>query len=132
MPEFRSLLALSHNNLGLVLSGTGKPAEAEAEYRAALAIFQKLADDNPAVPDFRRRLSHIHYNLGSLLWTGKLAEAEAEFRTKRRARLDMARPTTTPPTPNSATVWPSATIPSAPFCWRQASLPRPRPSIARR
>ena len=36
---------------------TGKPAEAEAEFRKGLAIQQKLADDNPAVTDFRSSLA---------------------------------------------------------------------------
>ena len=64
-----------------LLSKTGKPAEAEAEYRKALAIWQKLADDNPAVTDFRSSLACSHRNLGDLLSkTGKPAEAEAEFR----------------------------------------------------
>ena len=31
------------------LAQTGKPAEAEAEYRQAMALYQKLADDDPAV-----------------------------------------------------------------------------------
>ena len=43
---------------------TGKSSEAEAEYRKALAIQQKLADDNPAVADFRSRLASSHNNLG--------------------------------------------------------------------
>ena len=60
---------------------TGKPAEAEAEYRKALAIRQKLADDNPADTYFRSRLAASHINLGVLLsTTGKPAEAEAECR----------------------------------------------------
>ena len=79
--EFRNRLAVSHNNLGILLSQTGKPSEAEAEYREALAIRRKLADDNPAVTDFRSGLAQSHNSLGSLLAeTGKLAEAEAEFR----------------------------------------------------
>ena len=58
-----------------------EPAEAEAEYRKALAIQQKLADDNPAVTEFRSGLAHSHNNLGILLCeTGKPAEAEAEYR----------------------------------------------------
>jgi eukaryotic-like serine/threonine-protein kinase len=43
----------SHFNLGILLSKTGKPAEAAAEYWEALAIRQKLVDDNPSVIDFR-------------------------------------------------------------------------------
>ena len=65
----------------MVLTQTGKPAEAEAEFRQALAIYQKLADDNPAVTGFRGSLGDNHYNLGVLLSiTGRAAEAEAEHR----------------------------------------------------
>ena len=52
------------HNLGILLSNTGKPAEAEAEYRKAMAIHQKLVDDNPAVTDFRSNLARSHNNLG--------------------------------------------------------------------
>jgi hypothetical protein len=64
-----------------VLEETGKPAEAEAEHRAAISIRQKLADNNPAVTEFRNWLAQSHDNLGWLLsGTGKPAEAEAEYR----------------------------------------------------
>ena len=70
---------------------TGKPAEAEAEFRKALAIRQKLADDNPAVTDFRSRLADSHINLGILLSeTGKPAEAEAEYRKALAIRQKLA------------------------------------------
>ncbi len=36
--DFRSSLAASHNGLGVLLTETGRPVEAEAEYRRALAI----------------------------------------------------------------------------------------------
>ena len=63
-------------------TGYGQAAEAEAEYRQALAIYQKLADDNPAVSEFRSGLADSHINLGILLSeTGKPTEAEAEYRT---------------------------------------------------
>ena len=42
----------------------GKPSEAEAELRKAIALLQKLADDNPAVTDFRYALASSHANLG--------------------------------------------------------------------
>ena len=41
--------------------------EAEAELRKALAIRQRLADDNPAVTEFRGDLHATHHNLGVLL-----------------------------------------------------------------
>ena len=43
---------------------SSKPSEAEAEFRKALAIQQKLADDNPAVTEFRSSLAQSHSNLG--------------------------------------------------------------------
>ena len=36
---------------------TGRPSEAEAEFRKAIALLQKLADDNPAVTEFRYGLA---------------------------------------------------------------------------
>ncbi len=64
-----------------LLSNTGKPAEAEAEYRKAMALYQKLADDDPAVTEFRSDLAWSHRSLADLLSkTGKPAEAEAEYR----------------------------------------------------
>ena len=79
--QFRLFLAKHHSSLGTLLSNTGKPSEAEAEYRTAMAIEQKLADDNPAVTQFRSTLAGSHHNLGSLLSaTGKPSEAEAEYR----------------------------------------------------
>ena len=44
--EFRSSLVMRHNNFGLLLSETGEPEEAEAQYQKALAIRQKLAEEN--------------------------------------------------------------------------------------
>ena len=41
------------NNLGALLSQTGKPAEAEAEDRRAVSLLQKLVEDNPTVTRFR-------------------------------------------------------------------------------
>jgi tetratricopeptide (TPR) repeat protein len=56
-------------------------SEAEAEYRQAIAISQKVTADNPAVTRFRVFLGNHHHGLGDLLsQTGKPAEAEAEYR----------------------------------------------------
>ena len=77
--------------LGYLLLETGKPAEAEAEYRTAMAIQQKLADNQPAVPDYRKRLEWSHVNLGlRLLDTGKPAAAEAEYRQALAIREKLA------------------------------------------
>ena len=74
-------LAYTVDRMGTLLSETGKPAEADAQYRKSLALRQKLADDNPAMIEFRHKLAVSHNNLGFLLSKmGKLAEAEAEYR----------------------------------------------------
>jgi eukaryotic-like serine/threonine-protein kinase len=57
------------------------PAEAEAEYREALEIQQRLAADNPAVTEFGSHLAYSHNSLGLLLSNmGKPTDAEAEYR----------------------------------------------------
>ena len=89
--EARRDLADTVSRIGVLLSETGKPAEAEAEYRRALAIQQKLADDHPAVADFRDGLANSHNNLGILLMaTGRPAEAEAEYRAALAIRQKLA------------------------------------------
>ena len=55
--------------------------DAEAEYRKALAIRQKLADDNPAITELHTQLARNHNGLGWLLGnTGKTSEAVTEHR----------------------------------------------------
>ena len=78
--DARRNLAVTLNRIGVVLVEMGKPLEAEAEYRRALAIRRKLADDNPDVAEFRSGLAVTHDNLGYLSETGRPAEAEAEYR----------------------------------------------------
>jgi serine/threonine-protein kinase len=88
---FRASLALSHVDLGTLLSDMGKSSEAEAEYRKALPIRQKLADENPAVADFRDLLARGHNNRGILLSnTGRSSEAEAEYRKALAIRQKVA------------------------------------------
>jgi Flp pilus assembly protein TadD len=64
-PEYRSELARSHNDLGILLKDLGKPAEAEAAYGQALALRQKLASDFPAVPRYRQDLAGSYVNHGN-------------------------------------------------------------------
>jgi tetratricopeptide (TPR) repeat protein len=52
-----------------------------ASYRKALAIWQKLADANPAVTQFQSDLALSHNSIGDVLWqTGKPEEALASER----------------------------------------------------
>ena len=55
---------------------TGKPSEAEAEFRLALPISQKLANENPAVIAFSKDLASVLWGLGrSQHRTGRFAKA---------------------------------------------------------
>ena len=74
-------LADAHNNFGELLALTGRSAEAEAQQREALVIRQKLADDYPAVAQFRSKLAGSRLNIGiGLAERGESSKAEAEFR----------------------------------------------------
>jgi tetratricopeptide (TPR) repeat protein len=77
---FRSGLAASHNNFARLLNDTGRQAEAEAEYRAALAIIQKLVDEHPAVTKFRGNFALNRINLAVVLGLSRPSESEAEYR----------------------------------------------------
>jgi hypothetical protein len=78
--EFVSERAHSHHNLGLVLKQAGNWAAAEAEFRAAVAWFQKAAADNPSVAEFRNGLAFCHDALGLVR-----AKPTASGRVTRRA-----------------------------------------------
>ena len=76
LPEFQSgwrkSLAPRHLELGILLSGTGKPAEAEAEFRRTVAIRQKLVDDNPSDIDLRDGLSYDYLRIAARqAWFGQ-------------------------------------------------------------
>jgi tetratricopeptide (TPR) repeat protein len=74
-------LATTLNRIGLLLADTGRPGEAEAEYRRALAILRDLAEDHSTLTGFRSLLAQVHTNLGALLSElGRPAEAAAEYR----------------------------------------------------
>ena len=100
--DARRDLADTVNRIGILLAETGKPTEAEAEYRQALAIHQKLADDNPAVTDFRSRPG------GQPQQPRHPAERDGQAGggggrvPRRRWRSSRSWPTTTPPSPTSA------------------------------
>jgi tetratricopeptide (TPR) repeat protein len=63
-------LARSHNTLGVLLKDLGKRAEAEEQYRLALAIHEKLTTDFPAVPAYRISLGGSYGHYGNLIRIG--------------------------------------------------------------
>jgi tetratricopeptide (TPR) repeat protein len=69
----------------------GKTVEAEAEFRKALAVQQKLADDNPAVPLFRWNLANSLLGTGwQFAQAGKLDEAIGYYTREEAIRLKEA------------------------------------------
>ena len=70
VPDHRSDLAKSHNNLGNLLAGLGKVAEAEEQSRKGLAIRETLAADFPAVFDYLVGLGGSYCNFGILVCVG--------------------------------------------------------------
>ncbi len=81
VPEYRANLAVSHNDLGLLLNDLGNRAEAEEQYHRALVIREKLVAEFPAVPEYRAELASSYGNLGLLRdGLGNRVEAEEHHR----------------------------------------------------
>ena len=73
-------LANSHDLFGILLRNAGRSSEAEAEYREALALRQKLFDDHPAIPQFQRDLADSLLSIGwQLSQAGKTVEAIGHY-----------------------------------------------------
>jgi serine/threonine protein kinase/tetratricopeptide (TPR) repeat protein len=87
----RSVLARGHCGVGNVLSVTGKREEAMVSDHKALAIWQALADANPAVEQFQSDLAQSHHNIGrDLFATGKPEEALSSYRAGLAIRQKLA------------------------------------------
>jgi serine/threonine protein kinase/tetratricopeptide (TPR) repeat protein len=79
--DVRRNLAETVNQIGFLYWNMGKPVQAETEFRTALALYLKLAEENKAEPEFRRGQGSCHFYIGGALWNqGKPSEAQAEFR----------------------------------------------------
>jgi tetratricopeptide (TPR) repeat protein len=77
--DFRDQMAVSHNTLGWLLLQAGTPSEAESEFRQALEIHGKLADDNPKVPRYCDGEANALNNLSvALRRLGRTAEAREQ------------------------------------------------------
>jgi tetratricopeptide (TPR) repeat protein len=97
--EFRSDLARVHNNVGWLMSQSGRPTGAEAEFRAALALERKLADDHPEIPEYRDAAAYPGNNLSVVLRRlGRPAEAGEHCDRAIAAREALAKEH--PETPN--------------------------------
>jgi serine/threonine protein kinase/tetratricopeptide (TPR) repeat protein len=67
--------------VALIRQRLGEFKDAEAAYRDCLALYEQLAAEFPAEPDYRGKACNVRVNLGLMLdQTGNLAKAEAEYR----------------------------------------------------
>jgi tetratricopeptide (TPR) repeat protein len=83
--QYRQGLAKTHTNLGILLRDTGRTKEAEAAYRDALAVQEKLAADFPNVPDYQNDVGN------TLDEMAELARRRKDYHTARRL-LEEAQP----------------------------------------
>jgi tetratricopeptide (TPR) repeat protein/tRNA A-37 threonylcarbamoyl transferase component Bud32 len=76
----RAVRAEGRWRVGNMRYSLGELKEAEKDYDEALSIYQQLAADFPARPDFRQGLAKCFHNRGVLLWhTGRPQEAEKDW-----------------------------------------------------
>ncbi len=64
--DYQNRLADSHNNIGILQSGTGQNDLALKSHGRAMEIYERLARENPAVTDYQNRLAASHNNIGNL------------------------------------------------------------------
>jgi tetratricopeptide (TPR) repeat protein len=81
-------LAATHNSLGIVLSKLGERPEAEAAYRRALELHEKLAADFPAVPAYAVGLGGAYCNFGNRVQDGGQPDAALGWYGKAIATLE--------------------------------------------
>jgi serine/threonine protein kinase/tetratricopeptide (TPR) repeat protein len=78
--DSRAARAEGRKRVGLMRYRLSELQEAERDYGEALSLYQQLAADFPARPEFRRELAISHNNRGALLsTTGRLKPAEKDF-----------------------------------------------------
>jgi serine/threonine protein kinase len=76
-PEYQEQLARNRTNLGLVLGGMGRAAEAEAVFRTAIAEYEALTAAHPRAPAYRADLAAARAHLSrALIALGRRDEAK--------------------------------------------------------
>ncbi len=62
-----------------MFQSVGRPADAEQEYRQALALEEKLVADEPANPDCRRDLAYSYFGFADFLRYNKRTSEVEDF-----------------------------------------------------
>jgi tetratricopeptide (TPR) repeat protein len=82
VPLYRDRLAEGYDHLGILLAGRGKDADAEAAYRQAIALREKLVGDIPVVPQYRLDLAYTYLNYANLLRDRSQPQAAQDWYAK--------------------------------------------------
>jgi tetratricopeptide (TPR) repeat protein len=81
-PEDRRDLALAHMNLGILFGEKDRPAQADQQLAAAIALLDDLPHDDAAELSYRQSLEQAHVNRGWVLRKlGKLDDSELSYQT---------------------------------------------------
>jgi tetratricopeptide (TPR) repeat protein len=81
-PEASEQMCAALFSAAVLASMSGRLADAEADYRAAIPYAERVLEGHPEDAGHRDRLASLHYNLGNLCSsTGRLPDAEAAYRT---------------------------------------------------
>src|SRR5262249_47345298 len=90
-PAVRHRTADAYRRVGDIQSELGQPAQAEASYRQAIGLADKLVADFPGAPEYCHDLAFLQSQLGTLLRDQRLhAESEALHREALRLRKELA------------------------------------------
>jgi serine/threonine protein kinase/tetratricopeptide (TPR) repeat protein len=89
-PAVEEQSALAYGWLGNLRREMGQTDQAERDFRAMVAAFNRMTDRDPGNADIRRRLAQAHNDLGNLLadfsrWTDARRELEETVRLERAA-----------------------------------------------
>ena len=112
-PSARAALAACRSRMGWLLQATGKSADALAAFRLARADQEALAAAPEASNDARRDLADTINRIGRPAARRRASRRRRRPSSARRWRSARSWPTTTPPSPNSAAAWRTATTTSA-------------------
>jgi tetratricopeptide (TPR) repeat protein len=88
MPAYWLGLAQSHNNLGNALASLGNQPQAEAAHRQAVASYERLVGEFPAVPAYAVNLGGSYCNFGHFARDGGQPETALDWFKKAIATLE--------------------------------------------
>jgi tetratricopeptide (TPR) repeat protein len=87
VPEYRTSLALTHQNYGFMLQRLGKETTAEKAYRRAMSLYEQLAADFPQVTQYRMDLVTCQIAYGHGFQTAEREDKAWEWFTHALAAL---------------------------------------------